>query len=776
MGGAIEGIISGFSTSEMIEAILTYESNQISLVQASQTEATNKLTTWKSIEALMVSIKADANLLSDKSLWYAKSATSSNEDIISISAGNDTSPGNYFLTVDQLATHHQVASQGISSQTQSFGSGTFEIEVGNGTKTTISIDNSNNTLNSLKDAINESGAGVTAAVINDGSEFNQYRLVLTADDSGSAGEITVTTDLSGETVPIFGSAFDLPEKLSWSDEATANPILTTGATYTGNENKTYTFTVSGTGQQTIGDGDIEVEWTDGTNSGTITVSASDTDIVLTGDGADGLSLYFSAGDLMAGDTFQVQTFAETIQQGQDAQVRLGSSEGGGSPIVFTHYSNTITDLIDGVTLNLNSISDGEQVEIKIEEDRDQIKNQISSFVQRYNEYQEFIDSQFSYSEDAGKAGLLLGETSLMLLHNDIRSTITNSLTGLPDDMRRLGQAGITFDSSGQLTFDSSVFDEAIEEDFTKLMNLFKSNGATNHAGIEYISSSGVTQISTSGYDVNITQAATKGSYTGTSIDNPAVSPLTLNDTNNMFQVTINNITSDEIELTEKTYNSGEELAQELEDRINDDTNVSGIGVTVEWVDGGNSGNLVIRSNTYGATSTIVVDVEPENSAHQILGLKEGSSEEGLDVEGTINGESATGVGQFLTGNSSNENTADLKLLITLTEADLTEDAEGLIYFNKGIADVLNDKLTNYTDPYEGVLKSRKDSMEKSIESYADRITFLSGLMESKREALYTQFAEMESALAELQVQEEYITSMTETMSNISNFRVSGGRS
>ena len=292
MGGSIEGIISGFNTTELINAIIKAESKSVDLVSLRKTEQTNQLTTWSSIEALLVSVKAQASLLSDKRLWYAKQATSSDEDIISVSTTTNAAPGTYFLTVDQLATHHQIASQGIGSLTQNFGSGTFQIQVGNSNPVTLTIDNSNNTLTSLKDAINDSEAGVTAAVINDGSEHNPYRLVLTAKDPGAANEITITPNLSGGSYPVFTPQFDWAEKLSWSDNASANPLLSSNTTYTGNSNKTYTFTISGVGEQIVGVGDILVDWTDGTNSGTITVSAADTDIALDGDGADGLSVYF----------------------------------------------------------------------------------------------------------------------------------------------------------------------------------------------------------------------------------------------------------------------------------------------------------------------------------------------------------------------------------------------------------------------------------------------------------------------------------------------------
>ncbi|MCP4581756.1 MAG: flagellar filament capping protein FliD [candidate division Zixibacteria bacterium] len=760
MGGSIEGIISGFNTSELIDAIIKAESRSLDLVALRQTEQTNQLTTWKSIEALLVGVKAQASLLSSESLWYAKSATSSDESVISVSSTTDASPGSYFLTVDQLASHHQVASQGISSLSENLGTGTFQIQSGNGITTTITVDGSNNTLNSLKDAINNSDAEVTAAVINDGSEHNPYRLILTAKESGAASQITVTPNLTGGTSPVFVPQFDLAEKLSWSDTASANPVLSINAAYTGDENKTYTFTVGGTGTQTIGAGDIDIDWTDGTNSGTITVSTADTDIALTGDGSDGLITYFSAGTLEAGDTFQIQAFDPDIQDGQDAIVRLGGSDNGGSPILLHSATNTITDLIEGVTLELNSVSENnETVQIEISEDRSQIKAQINQFVAKYNEYQSFVDDQFSFNPEAdASAGVLMGDTGLMLLHNNIRTTLTSSISGLPEEMRMLSQAGVKFNSQGNLSFDESVFDEQIEDNFTNLMNLFKSSGTTDNNKIEYVSSGASTKISETGYEVDITQAATKGTFTGGSIDNPSVTPLVLNATNNTIKVKINNLVSSDILLTQKTYNSGEELAEEIEEKINSDPNLVGTGVEVTWVDSGNTGHLVISSNSYGDTSTVSLESAPGNSAHSILGLAGGVEVAGLDVEGTINGETATGTGQLLTGDNGNENTAGLQLMITLETADLIEGSEGKVLFNKGIADVMEEKFISYTDPYEGALKSRKDALESQIKISNDRMKFLGEQLERRRADLFLQFAAMEDAMAQMQTEQQYLTS------------------
>jgi len=618
--GAIDGIASGLNTTEIIESIMKYESQRINVFAQRQTEFTNKLSTWGSIEAMLLSVKSQASILSDEKLWYAKSAVSSDENVISINASNDAAPGTYYLTVEQLATRHQIASTGMYSLTESIGTGDIEISLGDNSSTVITIDDSNNTLTTLKDAINNSSARVTAAIINDGSEHNPYRLVLTAKDSGADNQITVNYNLSGGTAPEFSAAFDWTEKLSWSSNASSNPQTSTGAAYTGSENKAYTFTIGGTGLQTIGAGDIDIDWTDGTNSGTITVSTADTDIALVGDGADGLSVYFTEGALQAGDTFQVQAFAPTIQNGQDAIVQLGSSSNGGSPITFTHYENTIDDLIEGVTLELNSISTGDPVEITINEDRSQIKSQINKFVAKYNEYQEFVDSQFSYTEETGKVGVLIGDISLMMLHNNIRTTLTSVLSGRPDNVKMLSQVGVKFDSSGRLTFNELTFDNKINENLEDVISLFKSSGTTNTTFVEYISSNALTKISASGYAVDITQAARQGSLTASEIASPSNTPLTIDGSNNVLNIKISNKISSSIFLAEATYNSGEALAEEVENAINSDTSLSGVSVDVEWIDNGANGHLEITSSTYGSNSTVTLETASENTTHVYFGM------------------------------------------------------------------------------------------------------------------------------------------------------------
>ena len=138
--------------------------------------------------------------------------------MLAATASSIAKPGNYSLTVGQLAQAQNLAATGQASATTAIGSGasttlTFDFGTisggtltngtysgasfassGSGTKS-ITIDSSNNTLSGIRDAINAANIGVSASIINDGSA-SPYRLVLTSNNTGAASsmKISVTGD------------------------------------------------------------------------------------------------------------------------------------------------------------------------------------------------------------------------------------------------------------------------------------------------------------------------------------------------------------------------------------------------------------------------------------------------------------------------------------------------------------------------------------------------------------------------------------------------------
>jgi len=770
--GAIDGIFSGLNTTEIINSIIEAERAKQNVFLARQAEYTQRLTSWQTINSYLLAFKTQSDILSRESLWDKISVTSSNSDIISVSGSGGSASGTYFVSVDQLAQNQQIASQGYSSDQTIVGTGTIEISVGGSAPITINLEAGSNSLSALKQAINDANAGVTAAIINDGSENDPFRLILSANETGANSEITVTTDLMGGVQPDFTTSyFDIPERIEWSPNATSNPSLGTSASYTGAANKIFTFTVEGTGSQTIGVDEITVNWTDGTNSGTITIPsaynpAAD-EVALTGDGSDGLTLSFSSGVLVGGDAFQVQALAPTIQAGQDAMLRLGSQGSGGSPIVVTSSSNTVTTLIDGVTLELHDVS-SDPIKITVETDNSSIISTVQDLVSKYNEFAEFVDKQMSFNAEANAAGVLLGETSLVNLLSYIRSDITQRVRGLDGDLTSLSDVGVKFDIYGKLSVNTSVLTELLNDDPDAVKKLFLASGNSDNGYITFMSAGPDAVASENGYNVDITQAATRGAFVGAAITDPAVGNIDLTNNNNRIKISINGATSGEISLEARIYTSGDDLAAEIEEKINADESLGSNEVEVVWVDNGNTGHFEITSSIWGSNSKAEIDVEPAWSAHSILGLSGGTSTDGADVEGTINGEPATGVGQILTGDDENENTAGLKLKITLTPDLVVDGPEGKITLTKGIATLLSEQIGLYTDTNDGILNSRTKAIEKQINNIKEQIERMEERLEVKRESLYRQFIAMEEAIGKLQNQQMFLSSAIASLPSLNN--------
>lgn len=209
------GLISGLNTNQIIQGLLSVDQAQISLITQRQTTAQQVQTAFKGIEARLLAVQADLTNLSrsQNGTFDARTATSSNTDLVTSAASASATPGIYNLHINSLATAQQVASQGFAGATDAITQGTLQFTSGNGAVSTITIDSSNDTLQGLADAINNSGAGLSASLINDGSGANAqpYRLLLTANATGTSNAVTITNNLAASSGGATKPTFDAPD-------------------------------------------------------------------------------------------------------------------------------------------------------------------------------------------------------------------------------------------------------------------------------------------------------------------------------------------------------------------------------------------------------------------------------------------------------------------------------------------------------------------------------------------------------------------------------------
>ncbi len=760
-GFTIDGIASGIDTQSYIDAIIDFERRPAYLMEIDQAEKTNIVSTLGALQAKIFGLKSLTASLMRSATFEKGTVSLSDEGFLSATANGRVSAGSYDLQVLSLARNHQIASQGFNDESEAiFGTGTILLGVGDRSAKTITIDSSNNSLIGIKQAINEADAGVRATIIDDGSESNPFRLVISGQGTGIKNSINMTPSLTGgETINVSTAGFDSPEEVSVQSTSDAVLSLGVSSSYSGNVNKTYTFTVKGTGAQTIGTDNITIDWTDGTNSGSIVVTQADNEVELVGTGSDGMYLSMSAGQLSEGDIFQVQTFAPLLQEASDAKVAVGSNGGTGSPITITSETNTLTDVIGGITLTLRKETEaGDFITLNTDHDTAGVKSKINDWIAAYNNVMSFIDEQNSYNEVTKETGLLMGDVIIQTMQSSIRRVMGNRIEGLTSNYNQLATIGIRTGSDGKISIkDSAALDKALENNLDEVIDLFANSGSTSTNFLEFVSATAATEIGEN-YDVEITQAATQGIFKATTITDLATTPITLTSANNRLKFNTNNIISDEIILTAKEYNSTAELIDELQEKIDADAKIGSRGLTAEWIStSATTGYVELTSSTYGEGSTVGIETSISSSAFSILGLAGGVGKEGVNVEGTINGEEAEGKGQMLTGLEDNETTAGLKIKVTYEAAQIGSGVEGKISLSKGVASSLNGLLDSLSKSDTGLISSRIKSYEAQVKNIKERVVEFDERLTLRRERLKQQFIRMEEVLGMMNSQSAYLT-------------------
>ena len=750
MGGfsSIDGLISGLDTTNIIDSMIAVERRPAVLLEARQARYEALTMAYQTFSSHLLGLKSKADALARSSSFSDRSVTSSDTDVIDVTSSGGASIGTYQIGVTSLAKAHQVASQGyVDTTNATLGTGTITIAMGDNAATTIDLANGNNTLDAVRDAINASDADVSASIINTGTDAAPYRMILTANDQGADNVITVTTSLTGDNTADFTNK-SISGVVAQSTNAYSGTASTSG-TYTGTSNKSFVVKITADGDENSAKYVVSSDG-GGTFGGELTMSGG------VGVLGDGVQMDFTAGSFVTDDSFSADAFVPTVQSAADAVVTLG--EGSGA-ISVSLDSNTSTSLIPGVTLQLKATTGATPISVTVDTNTASIRSKVNDFVAAYNSTFEFVNAASAYDEDTESAGILLGDTNVQRLQLTIARMATNPVANLPTTLNGLYSIGVTPTDVGGLTLDATELTEVMNTDIDGLMKLFSRTGESDNALINYVSTSSDTTIPSDGFDVVVTQAATRGVGVGTSITDPAVASVTIGAGNNQLNVVISGKESSVIQLTDGTYQSGAALAAEIQARINEDTNLASRDVTVVWNDQGATGYFEIYTQTYGDSSTVAMGEAPGNAA-ATLGLASMTSTAGTHVAGTIDGVAAMGSGQLLYG-ASDQTSNGFRTRVTATPdqiADAGGSISATVTVTTGIASQMSDYLEQLTDPATGLLKLKVDNFQDRIETYQQQIDRHDARLEQRRAQLVARFSQLEVALSQMQAQGSYLSS------------------
>lgn len=198
LGGG-SGIDSGSLVKQLVEI---NKAPELARLTSRQTLLETQISDFGLLRSSFAKLQSSANSLASRDTFDAKAVSIPDTSLLAITKLDSKAvAGDYRLQVEQIAQAQSLSSGSFTSPNDAVGKGTLTLRFGswnddpdefsvNSAKSgaTITIDDTNNTLTGLRDAINKAGVGVQATIVSDGGS---YKLLLSA-PSGAANEIELT--------------------------------------------------------------------------------------------------------------------------------------------------------------------------------------------------------------------------------------------------------------------------------------------------------------------------------------------------------------------------------------------------------------------------------------------------------------------------------------------------------------------------------------------------------------------------------------------------------
>lgn len=605
-------------------------------------------------------LQSSVSLLSNRDTFNAKAVAVPNTSLISITKLEaKAAAGDYRLQVDQIAQSQSLSSATFSSPSAPIGTGTLTLRFGNWdeegnfsvnpekTGAPITINDTNNSMTGLRDAINAAGIGVQASIVSDGGNF---RLLITA-PSGETNELEIT-------------AAEDPE----------SPGL---AQFNFNEN----------------------------------------------------------------DKGLVQE-----QEGKNAELRVNG-------LKVSRESNHITDVIEGLEFDIFNSSPSEVISINISEDRSVAEAAIREFVETYNDFLKEVSQLTNFDAETKEFGSLAKDPLVKSLMQSVRNSMTGALPGMDEGFNSLSTLGIRTELDGTLKIiedgTNMDFRAAMDKHYDQIADLFTPKTSSSTSTIEVTAFGART--ATGEYEVVITQQAAKGGYLGSPMEPDA---LDTTDKEYGFTVVVDGITASPIQLpADKVYDSGEDLAADLQSLINLDPAIKAAGAAVEVKYNSESGGFEFTSATFGSSS--IVSFTEVSEDFEALGITAGAGNAGQDVAGTVDGVAGFGYGNVLLP-AIGSKAEGLSMIIE------PGSTGGTISFTRGLAGQLTSLVDNFVKN-SGLISDREAALTKNIEKVDEEKKTLEMRTEAYRARLLSQFAAMEMIVRSLKTTGSFLDGIVDRL-------------
>lgn len=361
----VPGIGSGLDINSIVSQLMTLERRPLDNIEEKESLINAQISAYGQLKSKVADFETAMRNLASADKFKLYSSSSTDDTVLEVSASSSAAKGVYAVDVARIAENHKKASTTfVDSDTTTFAgaesSGTSVLEINLNGGSNVVFDVSGKTLAQAAEAINNQtdNPGVTASIIK---EDAGYRLLLTADDTGSSHFINVVSDTAG-------------------------------------------FSLADLNQDRDGSGS------------------------------------FTSADLDA-----VLTFENTY--------------------TVTRSSNSISDLVSGVTLDLKKAG---AANITIDRDDAAIQESVQEFADAFNALRDEIDTQ--------RQGQLEADSTLTSIESRIFAVLNSGDAISTSNFSFLSEVGLAVDKEGRMQVDATLLVQQMDADFDSFVNLFAAEG------------------------------------------------------------------------------------------------------------------------------------------------------------------------------------------------------------------------------------------------------------------------------------------------------------
>jgi flagellar hook-associated protein 2 len=604
----------------------------------------------------------------------------------------------------------------------------------------------------------------TATLINSLVSVQQNQQVLLRQQQAAVQKrSTALTSLSSSLTTLSTQAADLAKTAAWTGATATSSSSGVTATATGVKAASLTFDVTAVAaahtlissdalnstSAQAASGALTLTRSDGTTASIDVGSGSLADVVAginqsstglvaaavqTGPGAYRLQVASASTGSTSSFTLEGLTGFTTMNvltEGADATLHLGGTSAAAYDV--TSSSNTFASLIPGLSFTVSKPETGVTVASTV--DGSAVATKVNSLVTTANSILSSIATNTAYNASTKTSGPLTGDSAVRELQQNILSIVSS-----------VDAPGVEVTRDGQVTFDQQAFLTAFKADPAKVASAFGASGT-------FTAASGVTGSSAS------VSSALKMSRAGTYAVHVDTAPQ-----RESWQIDP----------------SGSDLSGQTIQLARGDTTVSytvGAGQTLDQT--ATAFNAVSASARFGVTAR-VVDSTLQFSAEalgasaafttSLDGVEGTRLTAGTDITGSIDGQTATGVGGSLSLPSGTGGAVGLTLSVTTTQDDVSVSggAIGTLAYRPGLAQRLVTLVNDATDSQIGSLTTAQTGATAEIKRYQQDIDAWDTRLTAYRASLTQQFTAMETALASLKTQSNAISGLLSSSSSSSS--------